>query len=122
MGGHGLQNVMTGKQAPGQCDKCHMGIPSGQKDDVKPGSAVTFNGWKAITGYQLPIQFNHQAHYNTEAGCKGCHPIEPPGHVSETQPGIPNRGILPMKRATCSGCHNDTLVDGSCQVCHSYHR
>ncbi|MBF0590298.1 MAG: cytochrome c3 family protein [Magnetococcales bacterium] len=113
--GDALKTVMTGREAPGQCDKCHMGIQAPLKEGTQPAPF----SWKSINGFQAGVRFGHRTHRGNQGGCVACHSLIK--HASEGPTG-PHRGLSPMSREGCTQqCHDGDHVDASCRSCHAYH-
>jgi len=115
-------NELTGKDAQGQCTKCHsVDATKDQKRMMKwtPSSSVTRKS--------LFTKFNHEPHLGvaTKKGCLTCHNMSGAKGYQDTYKGHdPDKFVAnftPVKKETCASCHGKKQVRQDCLLCHKYH-
>ena len=102
-----IHGVLTDKDAPGQCAKCHQSL--------NPSDSKTL-AWTRLTGNDQAktfTRFKHAPHLALDQGnsnsCNQC-------HKSGTQ-----EDFLQIEKQQCSGCHTESLAGNDCLLCHNYH-
>ncbi len=115
-------NELTGKDAQGQCTKCHS--VDATKDEKR---LMKWTPSSIVTRESLFTKFNHEPHLGvaTEKGCLTCHKMSGAKGYQDTYKGNdPDRFVsnfAPVKKETCASCHGKEQVRQDCLLCHKYH-
>ncbi len=122
-----LDSLLDAKYGPGACGKCHSsGIRNALQEDSRG---------EMLWGYQTAdikrhTPYAHAPHINltgNKEGCASCHQFAKGVDVA---PYFEHQGVdpaefvsafSPIKKQTCSECHNPKQISDSCLTCHQYH-
>ncbi|NNJ73799.1 MAG: hypothetical protein HKP56_01435 [Anderseniella sp.] len=114
---------LTGKDAQGQCSKCHS--IDATKDQAR---AVKWSPSSTETSESLFTSFSHEPHLgvvSAEKGCLTCHELSnAKGYLDTYKANDPKKFVAnfaPVKKETCASCHGKKEVRQDCVLCHKYH-
>jgi len=115
-------DMMTDKQAQGQCAKCHS------VDAAGAGSRqVNWAPFKVTKTLAKFTKFSHEPHFGLfpDKGCTACHTVDSKAKYLETykefDPLKFASSFEPIQQPQCSTCHVKKAAGQSCVLCHSYH-
>jgi len=113
---------LTGKEAQGACTKCHS------VDDIPgKGRLVNFSPVTAASKQGRFTAFIHEPHFGLmeNKGCLTCHSLESGRpYLKSYEHGDPHAfaaNFGEVKKDLCQGCHNSTMAQQDCGLCHKYH-
>ncbi|WP_108881543.1 hypothetical protein [Anderseniella sp. Alg231-50] len=119
----GVFTELTGKDAQGQCTKCHS--VDAAKDQAR---TMQWAPSSNETSESLFTSFNHQPHLgvvSAEKGCLTCHETSSAkGYLETYKANDPKKFVsnfAPVKKETCASCHGKKEVRQDCLLCHKYH-
>ncbi len=114
---------LTGKDAQGQCSKCHS--LDATKDQAR---VVKWAPSSTKTSESLFTTFSHEPHLgvvSAEKGCLTCHELsDAKGYLETYKANDPKKFVsnfAPVKKETCASCHGKKEVRQDCMLCHKYH-
>ena len=114
---------LTGKDAQGQCSKCHSVDATKQQARV-----IKWTPSSAETGESLFTSFSHEPHLgvvSAQKGCLTCHEMSSAkGYLDTYKANDPKKFVsnfAPVKKETCASCHGKKEVRQDCVLCHKYH-
>ncbi|MEO9873586.1 MAG: hypothetical protein ABJM26_17185 [Anderseniella sp.] len=114
---------LTGKDAQGQCSKCHS--LDATKDQAR---VVKWAPSSTETSESLFTSFSHEPHLgvvSAEKGCLTCHQLSnAKGYLDTYKANDPKKFVsnfAPVKKETCASCHGKKEVRQDCVLCHKYH-
>lgn len=118
--GEGLATLLTKKDSPGVCTKCH-------RIENKNPDEITIH-WKSKTSHPEKKQFvtfSHAPHRSTgRKVCIQCHLLTlddlPVDGKQNTNREIKS-GFKQMNLPQCNTCHQSGVADAECLTCHNYH-
>ncbi len=115
-------NLLTHKDAQGQCTKCHSvegGGLGNRKVQWGPSSVADKNG--------RFTNFVHEPHFRLldDRGCLTCHEMDTPKEFEKSyqtlNPARSAANFKPVEKKLCATCHKKDEARQDCQLCHSYH-
>ncbi|MBF8273317.1 MAG: MULTIHEME CYTC protein [Magnetococcales bacterium] len=116
-----LRVLLTKKNAPGECNKCHL-------DEVNPckPKALQHGSGSGSEGLEVKslTHFSHKPHLNAlRNNCQDCHQLETPAtqDAPATTPIQKTKGFKPVHREVCVSCHTRDQAGEDCLQCHNYH-
>ncbi len=115
-------NVLTNKDAPGSCTKCHS-IDDGRNG----GRVVNFSPLSASSKSGRFTRFTHEPHFGIvgKRGCLTCHDLaKDRSYLKSYEQGNPQNfasNFSTVKKDVCQGCHASSGVRQDCLTCHNYH-
>ena len=114
--------LLSHKDAQGQCTKCHSVDESvNQSRVIEWGTSTLADKSERLTS------FVHEPHFGLldERGCLTCHEIDP---TAKYQDGYKQRNpttfvsnFKPMRLEQCTSCHKKNAARQDCSLCHKYH-
>ncbi|MEM7633181.1 MAG: hypothetical protein AAF299_01380 [Pseudomonadota bacterium] len=114
---------LTGKDAQGQCTKCHS--VDATKDQAR---VMKWTPSSTKTSQSLFTSFSHEPHLgvvSAQKGCLTCHEMsEAKGYLDTYKANDPKKFVsnfTPVKKETCASCHGKKDVRQDCVLCHKYH-
>lgn len=114
---------LTGKDAQGQCSKCHS--VDATKNQAR---VVKWTPSSTKTSESLFTSFSHEPHLgvvSAEKGCLTCHELSSAkGYLETYKANDPKKFVsnfAPVKKETCASCHGKKEVRQDCVLCHKYH-
>jgi hypothetical protein len=117
-----LFDVLAGKDAQGQCTKCHS------VDDVAgKGRFVNWRPASIATKQRRFTNFVHEPHFGVmqNRGCLTCHKLEKGAQVRKSyEQGNPRSFVsnfAGVKKDLCQTCHKQNVARQDCVLCHRYH-
>ena len=114
--------LLTSKDAQGQCTKCHS-IDAGEN-----GSRVV--NWSPLTRAKRSsrfTKFSHEPHYGLfpKNGCLACHGTNNAKGFQDAfmsfNPKTFVSNFKPVEQKMCATCHNNNMARDDCLLCHKYH-
>jgi len=114
--------MLTGKQAQGQCAKCHSVDSAG--DESRKVNWEPFSVMKSMRKF---TKFSHEPHFGlfADKGCLACHVVNPQAKYRDTykalDPMVSTSNFKPVEQQSCSNCHQNKAAGESCLLCHIYH-
>ena len=122
---------LSGKDAQGQCTKCHSVDEVKRRDGRQPARVIN---WAPAT-YALKARrftrFLHEPHFGVvgEKGCLTCHDMAKPAagkaaYKTTYKGGDPFSFVSnfqSVNKKTCDECHNKSSSLQDCTLCHNYH-
>lgn len=115
-------NILTNKDAPGSCTKCHS-IDDGRNG----GRVVNFSPLSASSKDGRFTRFIHEPHFGIvgKRGCLTCHDLaKDRPYLKSYEHGNPQNfasNFSAVKKDVCKGCHASSGVRQDCLTCHNYH-
>ena len=114
---------LTGKDAQGQCSKCHSVDATKQQARV-----IKWTPSSTDTSESLFTSFSHEPHLgvvSAQKGCLTCHEMSSAkGYLDTYKANDPKKFVsnfAPVKKETCASCHGKKEVRQDCVLCHKYH-
>ena len=114
---------LTGKDAQGQCSKCHSVDATKQQARV-----IKWTPSSTDTSESLFTFFSHEPHLgvvSAQKGCLTCHEMSSAkGYLDTYKANDPKKFVsnfAPVKKETCASCHGKKEVRQDCVLCHKYH-
>jgi len=115
-------DLLTYKDAPGSCTKCHSVDDIGNK-----GRIVNFSPPSVEIKKGRFTNFIHEPHFGIleSRGCLTCHALEKDRpYLKSYEQGNPrnfvsNFGVV--KKDLCQTCHTSSMARQDCLLCHKYH-
>lgn len=113
---------LTGKDAQGQCIKCHSVDAMKNKSRTMKWEPASHS-----TRQSLFTSFSHEPHLGVvkEKGCLTCHDMSGAKGYQDTYKGHDPAKFVsnfkPVKRETCASCHGKEQARQDCLLCHKYH-
>ena len=114
-----LTEYLLKPDGPGTCVSCHSVDDTGSVEIA----------WKAgVRPINALHKYNHEPHLNVlgpGSQCATCHKIDPTAQYAasfkQNDPMVFTSNFLPIKKATCTECHNNQSAGQDCRTCHKYH-
>ena len=113
---------LSDPQAPGLCMKCHS------VDTTKAGTLVNWLAKRPQPNQHEFTTFKHSAHFSLmgDQGCKTCHALDPKAEYARAfagnrDPAVFHSSFAPLRKDTCTACHQPGAAGAGCQECHNYH-
>ncbi|MBF0107903.1 MAG: cytochrome c3 family protein [Magnetococcales bacterium] len=121
-GAEPLFGMLSAKDAPGVCGKCHMGLRGNQSEAGKEEKV-----WpdRRLDRHSL-TRFSHKPHLDALANnCQECHllgaaDVEGSTAATASFP-APAHGFIPLRKKSCQACHTAQRAGENCLQCHAYH-
>ncbi len=114
--------LLAGKDAQGQCTKCHS-VDAG----VGKARHVQWGTSSIVDKQQRFTKFTHEPHFQLldGRGCLTCHEM---GKVKQFEksyqslkPAVLQPNFKQVKMKVCATCHKSTAARQDCVLCHDYH-
>ena len=115
-------DLLTAKDAPGACTKCHSIDDIGDK-----GRIVNFSPPSVESKKGRFTNFIHEPHFGIleSRGCLTCHSLEKGrSYLQGYEQGNPATFVSnfgAVKKDLCQTCHTASMVRQDCLLCHKYH-
>jgi hypothetical protein len=115
-------DMMTARQAQGQCAKCHS-VDSAIDNSRK----VNWAPFKVSRSLEKFTKFSHEPHFGLfgDKGCSACHVTNGQAKYRDTYKGLDPKvfqsNFKPVQQQQCSACHQKKIAGQSCSLCHVYH-
>ena len=114
-----LTEYLLKPDGPGTCVSCHS------VDDTGSVEIAWTAGVRPINALH---KYNHEPHLivlGPGSQCATCHKIDPTAQYAasfkQNDPMVFASNFLPIKKATCTECHNNQSAGQDCRTCHKYH-
>ena len=115
-------DLLTHKDAQGQCAKCHSIDQSttGERH-IEWGTSTVADKTRRLT------TFAHEPHFGLlgKRGCLTCHKLNDAAKYQDAYKQFDPHNFAsnfePMKKAQCAKCHNKRAARQDCRACHTYH-
>ncbi len=120
--------LLTHKDAQGQCNKCHS--VDGTKSVDAQKSEVRYVNWAPSMPEDKKGRFTtfaHEPHFGILGtdGCLSCHTVKegskPREKYKGLDPSVFDSNFNQVKKEQCDTCHKPNAVRDDCQLCHKYH-
>ena len=115
-------DLLTDKDAPGACTKCHSIDDIGDK-----GRIVNFSPPSVEIKKGRFTNFIHEPHFGIleSRGCLTCHSLEKGrSYLQSYEQGNPATFVSnfgAVKKDLCQTCHTSSMARQDCLLCHKYH-
>ena len=116
-------DMLTSKDAQGQCTKCHS-VDAG----ARYGRIMQWSPSSLATRSSRFTSFAHEPHFglvDKERGCLTCHDLSgAPGYQTTYKgfdPKVFVSNFKPVEQSQCAKCHNKNAAREDCLLCHKYH-
>ncbi|HAT50273.1 MAG: cytochrome c3 family protein [Nitrospirae bacterium] len=109
-----LRTVLSDKNAPGVCEKCHRELLK-HREEPMHGDGLDI---RSLT------RFSHKPHVNAlRNNCQECHRMETtvPSSTSGDPIVSQTMGFTAITRESCVACHSRDKAGEDCLQCHNYH-